>query len=73
MVERITTYSWVAGEKIKKFKIKNEGGGQNHVAYAILIDGKTLIDAGAQWDQSQVWSDGASAPAEGSLSGVQPH
>ena len=27
--------------------------------WAVEVDGKILIDAGAQWDQSQVWSDGA--------------
>ena len=37
----------------------NQGAAANGV-YGFKVNGKLLVDAGAQWDTSQVWSEGAS-------------
>ena len=40
---------WITGDKqLKTFKISNGGGSSNHVAYAIILDGKILIDKNIQ-------------------------
>ena len=44
--------------ELTSFSYNNGGGGTSYVAIAAVeVGGKILIDAGAQWDQSQVWSD----------------
>ena len=38
---------WITGDKqLKTFKISNGGGSSNYVAYAIILDGEILVDAG---------------------------
>ena len=37
-------------------QIKQINGGKGRV-YALEIDGAILVDSGAQWNTSQIWSD----------------
>ena len=51
---------WLAaGEDLRSFSQTPicHGTAAHAIFNGIAIDGKILIDAGAQWDTSQVWSD----------------
>ena len=39
--------NWITGDKeLQSLRIQNNGGGSNYVAYAIIVDGKILVDPG---------------------------